>query len=269
MNEIKDGFVKTRWVSLDSDIDDPLPLPGWIIHAAILLVFEIAAIFIYLKVSSGKKIESCLIPFESSVILQEQMQPSVQEEVKMDTSASADMKQTINSDFVPPLKDKSKIKKINLNADKKKPDLRKVPIPKPDVQPEVPAIVVTPPTKLAETPKPIRPSVPVLDLIRQDPGRIYVDAKYVEGDLTFSFRNASDHGIEIYVENNPNSGRTYYFPKVIIEGNVSQFEDRVLSPGKGTFGWISIPQIRERKKLKCDLSAVGCDTRRETLKLDW
>ena len=108
-----------------------------------------------------------------------------------------------------------------------------------------------------------------LEKIRKDPERIFVDKKISAGDLTYTVLNVSKYGIEVSVENNGDSVKTYYLPKIITEGKASQFDGTVVAPGKVSFGWIVVPDLKAKKKLIFECSAVGSDKRKETVKLDW
>ncbi len=108
-----------------------------------------------------------------------------------------------------------------------------------------------------------------LELIRKDPKRIYLDKMFVIGDLTYSIRNVSEQGIELYISNNPNSIKTYYFPKVEAEGSVSHFNGTIIPPSGNAYGWIIVPNIKDKRKLDFRFSSIGGESKKESVKLEW
>lgn len=108
-----------------------------------------------------------------------------------------------------------------------------------------------------------------LEIIRNDPKRIYLDKKIIAGELTFFIRNVSEFGIELYVSNGENSSKTYYFPKVEVGGSVSKFYGTVLPPSGSSFGWVIVPNVRTKNRLSFQFSSVGGETRTESIKLEW
>jgi len=109
----------------------------------------------------------------------------------------------------------------------------------------------------------------IIEKIRSDPKRIYLDKSFIVGDITFEFRNASEHGIEVYAYNQNRSGKTYYFPKVVIGGAESSFDGGVLVPGSGRYGWVVVPNLRGKHKILAQLSVAGGDKIKQHINLDW
>lgn len=109
----------------------------------------------------------------------------------------------------------------------------------------------------------------ILEKIRTDPKRIYLGRRIVIGDIVFEFRNASEHGIELYIRNDDNAHRTYYFPKVVIDGATSSFYGPVLFPGASRYGWIVVPNVRNKSKVTVEMSVAGGKKVKQKLNLDW
>lgn len=116
---------------------------------------------------------------------------------------------------------------------------------------------------------PSNQKISLLTLIRNDPNRIYIDQEFIVGDLTWLFRNATDSGIEILVTNRNESLRTYYFPKVIVDGSESVMEGRVLAPGQKVFGVIPYSDLRKKDELRITLKTVGMADKKVKVNLIW
>jgi hypothetical protein len=113
-------------------------------------------------------------------------------------------------------------------------------------------------------------SIDVLEKIRQDPARIYLDNQFAMGDLTFALRNLSpQYGMELYVKNSVDTGKTYYFPNVLVGKQEAVFEGTVMAPGSSLYGYAAVPGLKNGMTVNIEFSAVGAGSRKEKVKLKW
>lgn len=113
----------------------------------------------------------------------------------------------------------------------------------------------------------------VLDEIRKDPSRTYIDQEIRFGEVSFHFRNVGAKGMEIYVVSDSDARKTYYYPKVIYDDGkdyvTANFESDILTQGKGIYGYIAVPNIKEKNKVELKFSVVGGESGKDTVKIKW
>lgn len=122
-------------------------------------------------------------------------------------------------------------------------------------------------TEVIPVPKPIPP--PLLTQIRNDPTRTYIDQEFIVGDLTWTFRNATDLGVEFLITSRGEASKTYYFPKAIADGNESIMEGSILAPGQRVFGAIPYSGLKKKKDLHITLQTVGVADKKVKVNLSW
>lgn len=137
----------------------------------------------------------------------------------------------------------------------------------------LPTPVINQTPKIDQTPidedLPQAQSESLLTRVRKDPARIYIDLTIVAGDLSWTFRNASNEGIEFLVTNRNEAQRTYYLPKASTNGRDSIMEGGVVAPGQTVFGVIPGVNLRRQKELQVTLLAAGAPEKKVKVKLPW
>ena len=109
----------------------------------------------------------------------------------------------------------------------------------------------------------------IRDRIRADPTRTYIDQEFIIGDLTWTFRNATDFGIEFLVTSRGEALKTYYFPKATADGFESIMEGSVLAPGQRIFGAIPYSELKKKTDLRITLQTVGVADKKVKVNLSW
>lgn len=254
---------KAAWIPLDRPQNEQMFNAGWIWHLLSLLALAAFVSVIYLS--------SSLKNHPNPVSLLKWKIPERRTPVK--PMAESDKKEEPQSGTILPTLTKilQKLKPGANHAAQRsqgtdKPSVLSAQAPK--SAPGTLEPVLTHTDKIEQT-ESRKPSENALEKIRKDPRRIYLDKKFVFGDLSYEIRNVSEHGIELYVSNDEDAQKTYYFPKVIVGDSISQFEGSVLAPGKGSYGWIRVPDIKQKRKVTFDFSAVGGERRKESVRIDW
>jgi len=242
---------KTKfWIAPASDSKGLPPLPGWMKHALSLIAFCVIGACLFLGANSISDDKS------ASLLLARPFQKPWKDRDAKDTNQRED--ETSKTEKKP----QKRISKINNSQVAKTESTIHTPA-SPPFKSNINEQISTHRDVIKHTP--LNP----LELIRKDPKRIYLDKKLILDDLTFTIRNVSENGIEIHVSNAEDSDKTYYFPNVTAEGTTSHFLGNVLSPGSGAFGWVMIPNLRKRKSLNIELTAVGAGKKSETIELEW
>ncbi len=270
------GRSKTRWLSLERKQKATPIITGWMVHVVVVMSFVAlcgSGVVMYFNKTA---------PLEPKLSVSKASRRVVKG--KSADSASSPAK----ADAKKPPEELSTREKL-FGWMKKKPDAKVEKVAtkqKPQVATRTRASDTVPESVRSASPSataaepvpelaapPVRKKPPrqqnILDAIRKDPARIYVEKKYEVGDLSYEVRNVSELGMELYVENSPDARITYYFPAVIVDGFKAQWESTVLSPGKGTWGWVEVPNIRNKPKVSIEMSAVGGGKLKEKVKLDW
>lgn len=116
-------------------------------------------------------------------------------------------------------------------------------------------------------PNPVTASL--LTRIRTDPTRTYIDKDFIIGDLTWTFRNATDFGVEFLVTSRGEALKTYYFPKAIADGYESIMEGSILAPGQRVFGAIPHSGLKKKTDLRITLKTVGVADKKVKVNLSW
>jgi hypothetical protein len=97
----------------------------------------------------------------------------------------------------------------------------------------------------------------LLDEIRSDPKRVFIDEELIVGDLTWTAKNlAPGKGVEIWVESSRNSINTYYVPYAQLGTAKASFDCKVLSPGSKGVAALPIGFIKG-KSLTIEVGATG------------
>ncbi len=109
----------------------------------------------------------------------------------------------------------------------------------------------------------------LLTRIRADPTRTYIDQEFTVGDLTWTFRNATDFGIEFLVTSRGEALKTYYFPKAVADGYESIMEGSILAPGQRVFGAIPYSGLKNKNDLRITLKTVGVADKKVKVNLSW
>lgn len=128
-------------------------------------------------------------------------------------------------------------------------------------------IVIKTPEEVLTVQKPVTESL--LDRIRKDPNRIYVDEEFTVGDLSWAFRNATDFGIEFLISSRNEALKTYYFPKASVDGYETIMEGSVLAPGQRIFGVIPYTGLKNKDELRITLQSGGGVDKKVKVKLSW
>jgi len=118
-----------------------------------------------------------------------------------------------------------------------------------------------------EVPQPVTESL--LSKIRKSPSRIYLDQSFTLGELTWTFRNATDEGVEFLVTNRSEATRTYYMPRIVADGQESIMEGSVVAPGQTVFGVFPAEKLKQRKELRLTLQAAGTAEKKVKVNLPW
>ncbi len=254
---------KATWVPLDRPQNEQTFNAGWLWHLLSLLALAAFVSVIYLSSSLKNHPNPMSLLKWKIPERRTQMKPVAESEKKEETQSKS-MLPTLSKLF-------QKLKPGADHAVQRSPDIGKPPVLSAQSANPVPVThepILTHTDKFEQSER-NRPPENVLEKIRKDPRRIYLDKKFVFGDLSYEIRNVSEHGIELYVSNDEDAQKTYYFPKVIVGDSISQFEGSVLAPGKGSYGWIRVPDIKQKRKLSFEFSAVGGERRKESLKIGW
>ena len=270
--EVSGGRVKTRWTSMDrKSISAPLIIV-WISHI-IIVVGLVMVVGVMLIGYFYQPVSKMLTVSKASRRISKAVKSAVPAEAVTKPEKTGGvvswLKTKSTSIFSPSKKNMEKTVKIEV-PEQAKPKKELVDaavspgVAKVETQP-MPASMSDPVLPRAKPPR----QQNILDAIRKDPARSYVEKKYEVGDLSYEVRNVSELGMELYVENSPYARITYYFPAVIVDGFKAQWESTVLSPGKGTWGWVEVPNIRNKPKVSIEMSAVGGGKLKEKVKLDW
>ena len=260
----EDGFKrKATWVPLDRPQNEQTFNSGWIWHLLSLLALATFVSVIYLT-SSLKNHPNPMSLLKWKIPERHTQVKPLTESEKKEEPQSKGILPTLTKIF-------KKLKPGDDHATQRSQDMGKPPVLSAQPAQPVPVTlepILTQTNKVEQSEHKSQPEN-ILEKIRKDPRRIYLDKKFVFGDLSYEIRNVSEHGIELYVSNEEDAQKTYYFPKVIVGDSISQFEGSVLAPGKGSYGWIRVPDIKQKRKLTFEFSAVGGERRKESLKIDW
>lgn len=258
----EDHGRKRYWVPLEqSSGASSLPVPGWLWH--IVFLFLISAFVAMVLVTSHVRNHPPSTLFRAS--RPERRIRSVRETKQAGVSASktdSDRERKENHEAM-----KTEKATAERSREQAKPEADRVrTTPKAPPAPKLsrkPADQKEPPLQKVDR-------AGILEMIRQDPGRIYLDNQLALGELTFSLRNLSPtYGLELYVENSEDTRKTYYFPKVLIGKQEAVFEGTVLAPGGSLYGYADVPGLRNGMSVWIEISAVGAGSRKEKVKLKW
>lgn len=112
--------------------------------------------------------------------------------------------------------------------------------------------------------------VRLLDQIRSDPNRIYVDEFVKLGSLSFGVRNVSpQYGIEVWVSADEYLSSPVYYPKARVGHVEADFEGQMVTPGQKYFGSVPMSDLKSKKSVNINFSAAGVPEKKVTVKLKW
>lgn len=112
--------------------------------------------------------------------------------------------------------------------------------------------------------------VRLIESIRTDPKRIYVEDTLQYNKVTFGISNISPKfGVEIWVRADDYVPSIIYFPKARIGNVEGSFEGQMLSAGQKFFGTIPLLGLNSKTKVDVYFSAANVPERKVTVKLEW